>query len=258
MRLAMHVRNWPQYFKRKERNKETSRYITTGEPFLFDVPFEFYYVFKEIFLENFYRNDTWLPAIPEYATVIDIGGNVGYFSFMIASKRSNAKVYAFEPMRRNTEVFRKNISLNKRLEERIILTEAAVTGMQAGMMPIFFDDVNDNSVIASVCSDFSKSNNRSVQVPAIRLFDIITQNNIKQIDLLKMDCEGSEYPILYDSPEMIWPLIKCIIIEVHDLDTEKRNAAFLFNFLKEKGFAVSAKPETEGCYSAVAIRRPVP
>jgi len=156
----------------------------------------------------------------------------------------------------NTDVFKKNISLNKKLEERIILTEAAVTGTQTGMMPIFFDDINDNSVIASVCSDFSKSNNGSVQVPAIRLFDIIAWNNIKQIDLLKMDCEGSEYPILYDSPETIWPLIKCIIIEVHDLDTEKRNAAFLFNFLEEKGFVVSSKLETEGCYSAVAIKKP--
>lgn len=255
IRLATHIRNWPTYFKRKERKKESVRYITKGVSLRFDVPFDFFYVFKEIFLEDFYQINQWLPLIRENAIIIDIGGNVGYFSFLIASKLENATVYAFEPMGKNIDIFEKNINLNSGLNKRLIVTAGAVTGDQAGTIPIFFDDIADNSVIASVVNDFSSANNRSLQVRAIPLIDIIQQNNIEQIDLLKMDCEGSEYPILYESPDTIWPLIKCIIIEVHDLDTDKRNAAFLFGFLKKKGFSISSRTESAGCYSAVAVKK---
>ena len=255
LRLATHVRNWWEYFKRKERKKQTAKYVTRGIPLWFEVPFDFYYVFKEIFLEDFYHLGTWLPQVPENAIIIDIGANVGYFSFLMASKKSQSTVYAFEPMKKNSTVFQKNISINPNLQKRIILTEEAVTGTQTGLVTMFFDSVNDNSVISSVYDDFSASNNQSLQVKSIRLSDVIEQYDLKRIDILKMDCEGSEYPILYDSPEAIWPLINCIVIEVHDMDIEKRNAAYLFKFLSNKGFAISSKTESTGCYSAVAIKK---
>jgi FkbM family methyltransferase len=253
IQLARHISNWPLYFKRKYSKPDSSAlYVTKGEPLTLEVPEHFFYVFKEIFMEDFYEMNKLLDHVPEAPVVVDIGANVGFFSFMMAAKRKNARIYAYEPMADNLKLFRSNLDRNRGRDDRMQVEQKAVTGKKVDSVKMFFDDVHSNTVISSIYEDFSKDNTKATEVPAISLEEIIATNGLKSIDVLKLDCEGSEYPILYDSPESVWPLIKCLCIEVHELDTEKRNHAYLSGFLKAKGYQQESRLDANGCYYLLA------
>jgi FkbM family methyltransferase len=255
--LLRHIRNWPVYFTRKfNKGFKELQFETTGNRLKFRVPSKgLYLVFKEIFVTDFYDSDNLLQQLPPKPVVVDIGANVGYFNIMLFSKRKDATVYAYEPIPSNYELFKKNISLNPGLQPQIHLFNKAVTGVPQEYVDLFMETSDDNSVIASVYDDFDTQNQYRLRVPAISLSEIVKGNQLQQIDLLKVDCEGSEYPILYETAPEIWDKIKRLFIEVHNLDNDKRNATSLGEFLKQKGFEVKTEFAHTSCYALSAARR---
>ncbi len=212
-------------------------------------------MFKEIFVTDFYDSNNLLKQLPPGPVVVDIGANAGYFNMMLFSMRKDATVYAYEPIPSNYELFKKNISLNPGLDQHIHLFNKAVTGKPQAQVELFMETSGDNSVIASVYDDFDAQNQYRLRVPAISLSEIVKDNRLQQIDLLKVDCEGSEYPILYETAPEIWGKIKKLFIEVHNLDSDKRNATHLGEFLKEKGFEVKSEFAHTTCYALSASRK---
>jgi FkbM family methyltransferase len=249
------MRNWPLYFKRKYfKSHRPAVYVFRGGRIKIQVPDLFFYVFKEVIMEDFYQIKDLLPHVPEKPVIVDIGANAGYFSFLMAAKREHAVIFAYEPIQNNIDVFNANLELNPKRKNSVKLEHKAVTGVEKGSVKLFFDAVNHDTVISSVFEDFSPKNVEAVEVEAISLAGIIRQNKLTWIDVLKLDCEGSEYPILYDSHEEIWPLIKCLCIEVHELDKEKMNHNFLSAFLRQKGFQLRSRLDINSCYYLMAWR----
>lgn len=253
--LSKNIKNWTAYFARKADKGETTRYITRGEPLVFDVPANFYHVFREMFMEDFYNISSIIKQLPAQSTIIDIGGNVGYFSFLIASKMPAAKILAYEPIVSNVAVFNKNISINPALQNRMSVQQKAVTGKHVDFVEIFFDDTEANTVVASIFESFAKENKKATQIAAISLAEIIELNKLQSIDLLKLDCEGSEYPILYESDSSIFDTIKNMVIEVHDLDTDKKNNTALKAFLTAKGYQITETMGENDCPSIFASKK---
>ncbi len=254
--LFRHIQNWPAYFLRKFSKKfQPVFFVTKGYPKKFIVPSKaLYLVFKEIFVSDFYGIDNLVAMLPANPLIIDIGANAGYFNIMLFSKIKEATVYAYEPIRSNYELFNKNIRLNPALENHIHLYNKAVTGTVAATVELFMEEPSDNSVIASVYADFDSQNKYSVTVPAITLSQILQENNLSHIDLIKIDCEGSEYPIIYETPVTVWNMIDMLTIEVHNLDEEKRNTGYLQNFLQQKGYRVETAFAHSNCYTLTAKR----
>ncbi|MEO7394842.1 MAG: FkbM family methyltransferase [Chitinophagaceae bacterium] len=251
--LGKNVKNWPLYFRRKYfKPPDNAIYITCSNQLEMEVPDHFFYVFKEIFMEDFYETDKLLRHVADKAVIVDIGANVGFFSFLMASKRKNARIYSYEPMENNMDLFRSNLDRNPGNKHSIKAERKAVTGKNVKFVKLFFDDVHSNTVISSIYEDFSNDNTKATEIEAISLDEIIRNNGLSVIDVLKLDCEGSEYPILYDSPASVWPLIKCLCIEVHEMDKEKRNYQFLSGFLKQKGYQQSSRLDANGCYYVFA------
>lgn len=231
-------------------------FTTRGNPLRFRVPSTgLYLVFKEIFVSDFYDMDVLVSQLPSKPLIVDIGANAGYFNIMLFSKIKEATVYAYEPIPVNYELFKTNISLNPGLEKRIHLFNKAVTGTAIENVELFMEHSADNSVIASVYQDFDQQNKYSIKVPAISLQQIITGNNLGQIDLLKIDCEGSEYPIIYETPVALWAKVNRMTIEVHNLDNDKRNAGYLGKFLQQQGFDVEMQLAHSNCYALNAVRK---
>ncbi len=251
IKLGKSIKNWPIYFKKRFQD---AVYITRGAGLEMEVPRIFFYVFKEIFMEDFYSINELLKHISDEPVIVDIGGNAGYFSFLIASKRQRAKIFAYEPMAENFSVFQSNIDRNKGLEKRIHVEQKAVTGMEQSSVNLFFDDVHHNTVIASVYPEFSDANKKEVAVKAISLTRIVKENKLNRIDLLKLDCEGSEYPVLYDSPSEVWSSIQCLAIEVHELDSDKKNFRYLTSFIEDKGFKTQSRLDLNACHYLMAYR----
>src|SRR5262249_10150107 len=61
-------------------------------------------------------------------------------------------------------------------------------------------------------------NSRTFECKLVSVGDIVRENGLRRIDLLKVDAEKCELEILRGIEESIWPLISQIVVEVHDQD----------------------------------------
>jgi FkbM family methyltransferase len=246
--LFKNVSNWQEYvFHKNERSKRPLKIITRPNAVKFEVPESLYQVFKEIFMEDFYEADKLMQKLPANPLVVDVGANAGFFNVLLFSKLKNAKVFAYEPLPSNIKLFEKIIKENETLKN-IQLFKMAVTGNSINTVDLFTEDTVDNTVVSSVFSTFNKLNQKKITVPAITLTSIIEQNNIDKVDLLKLDCEGSEYDIIYNTDPAILKKINLMVIEVHQIDEEKYNLESLDNYLKSFGYKTLFFPVQEGSY----------
>jgi FkbM family methyltransferase len=247
--LAKNIENWQEYIsdkvKRKSRNLS---FITRPHAIVFEVPRALYLVFKEIFMEDFYEISNLVKKLPENAVVVDVGANAGFFNYLLFSKMPNVKVYAFEPMPSNVALFQKNISANKILKNNIHLYQKAVTGTEKESLELFTEATTNNTVVASIFSQFHEENNSVVSVPAITLASIIEQQALTTIDLLKLDCEGSEYDIIYNTDPAVFNKIRNMVIEVHDIDDDRNNIKAFNYYLQQHGYKTSYSSVTSTTY----------
>jgi FkbM family methyltransferase len=167
--------------------------------------------------------------VPEDSVVIDIGANIGVFTVYAASTTRNTTVYAFEPMEHNYKILRDNIRINS-LEKRIHSFELGVAA-HAGERKLY---LGGGSPYHSLYSENDTEN--SVTIDCISLPEIFDQQGLQRCDLLKLDCEGAEFEILYSTPEEYMQRINRIRLEYHDLDNSRNNIRELKHYLESKGF----------------------
>jgi FkbM family methyltransferase len=144
--------------------------------------------------------------------VIDIGGNIGMVSILLAKKFPFLKIYAFEPVRQSYENFLRNIDLNNIPEGVITVENIAVTKDSRDVCM----KLNRLNMGASKVSEEVPQNGEET-VSSETLMHIIEKNKIEKIKLLKIDCEGMEYEILYDMPPRFFSKIEYLRGEFHPL-----------------------------------------
>lgn len=123
--------------------------------------------------------------------VIDIGAHVGVVSMTIA-KQYGCKVEAYEPAPDNYRRLVENIRIN-RLEGQVIPHNLAVTG--DGRQVNVGGPAKENSGGMTIYEGIYKDETYT-PVDSITLDQIIGD---REIDLLKIDCEGAEHEILSGS-----------------------------------------------------------
>jgi len=89
----------------------------------------------------------------------------------------------------------------------------------------------------------SATNVSSFTAEAIMLDEFLANHGIARVDLIKLDCEGSEYPIIYSWPKALFEKIDRMCIETH-LATEKdHNTAMLNEYLQQAGYQTTMLDE---------------
>jgi FkbM family methyltransferase len=183
------------------------------------------------------------------AVVLDIGANIGAFSLFAARIiRSGAgRVFAFEPVPANFQLLARNIELNG-LQDTVIPSACAVWST-TGTVDLYVSDDEDfdglqlvtNTGKATGHNDLAAAGAERLNVPAVSLEDIVARHNIEAIDLLKLDCEGAEYEILFSASQATVERIRRVVMEVHATRTYGRRD--LEDFLSRSGFTVSGARE---------------
>jgi len=79
---------------------------------------------------------------------------------------------------------------------------------------------------------------QSFQVDVDSLSNVIRQTHMPCIDLLKVDVQKAEHDVLLGLEDEHWPLIRQIVVEVHDFDGR---LASICHLLKRKGFVPHAE-----------------
>lgn len=189
-------------------------------------------------IEIFLRQD--YGEIPNNAIIVDLGANIGVFSIYATTTSSNATVYAYEPFQPFYDLMRDNVQLNSRSDD-VHCFNYAVAGTPA-MRELFTQ--GQNVFFPTLFAGESENGRHSVQVKCTTLQEIVDANRLDHIDLLKMDCEGAEYEILYQTSAKVFESIREIRMEYHNLDNQSRHVEALQNFLIQYGYTVTAVKAT--------------
>jgi len=161
--------------------------------------------------EQFFTNkiyDSFFSQIEKLDNVIDVGANVGLFTKLCLDKGFN-KVYSVEINKKAIDCF--NSAHSK--DERVVLVDKAVS-TTVGEIEFFADP--ENSLIGSLNQTHTKSLSNKEIVKTITLDEIISDNNIERIDLLKMDIEGAEYDAIKTISDSNLKNVDFILMEFHD------------------------------------------
>jgi len=161
-------------------------------------------------------------------TFIDIGANTGYYSLALAHQ-ADCRVISIEPNPQTLERLRFNVAINEELKGRITIVPLGV-GL-VGTYDLYMGD----SLGGATLSDRDSRQKSKVSIQTRPLHDILREQNIKQIDGLKIDIEGTEdralVPFFKAAPKSLWP--GCIVIE--DAHKEYWDSD-LWSLLKNNGY----------------------
>lgn len=151
-------------------------------------------------------------------TIVDIGGHIGSFSVIMATLLPQAVVHVFEPVAANFDVLQQNIR-HAGLERAIHATNAGIGGKR-GFMAL--DDIamspdrrntGGHTVMGPQVSDTPPADGRAFVelLPVGELLD-----RMARIDILKIDCEGAEFEILYSLTPHQLGKIDTMLGEIHN------------------------------------------
>jgi FkbM family methyltransferase len=186
------------------------------------------FIINEIFGKDEYKLKAEFVIKPN-DVVVDVGAQIGIFSLYCASKGAN--VYAYEPMKPNYKLLLKNKGNNK--FNNIHAFNLGLSSKKEVLRLFLSTNSGGHSI-------FNKSSHYQL-ITCITLKDVIDSNNLETIDLLKIDCEGAEYQILFSTSTECFNKIKAMIIEYHEFPSITFKAKDIKEFLTKLNFMIQEK-----------------
>ena len=198
-------------------------------------------IFKDVFVKDIYGLSEFERehrSPPPLDCVMDIGGHIGFFSIRVSPLAR--RVIACEPVPENAQLLRRN--LEDTACTNVSLVHCAVTST-AGNTRVF---TSPNPARHSVLASLAGSETESVSVRARTLSDLFDEYKVERCDLLKLDCEGSEYGILFHASSEILGRVDRIAMEYHRASAEKPQytGEELERFLSASSFTVRRQPSS--------------
>lgn len=186
---------------------------------------------KECFLDRFYTR--YGCEIEEDWTVVDIGAAIGEFTVLAAQTAKSGRVFAFEPNPESLDILKENIKANN--INNVALFNLGVWD-KPGQLEL---DLSGNEPLRAQSIEVAASMNTVNRIQVISLEQLTLEYVSAPIDLLKLDCEGAEYPILLPAGQETMQKIKRIVMEYHDLDNGNNHQA-LVGFLAKQGYKITS------------------
>ena len=198
------------------------------------------YILKNIFNNNKIR------------TIVDIGAHKGETVDYFSNFFSYDKIYCFEPNPASFFFLKKyKLSLEENLQSKIELFNYAL-GKKKGKINFYSGNESSSSTVHNInfTSNYYKKKNKylnpfaqnkeafkKINVNVNTLQNFITSKNIKTIDLLKIDTEGSELNIIKGAKDKI-KRIKVLYFEHHydNMIMKKYTFSDINTYLLKKGF----------------------
>jgi FkbM family methyltransferase len=187
------------------------------------------HVLFEVFAERIYP----LPCRGRGA-VVDVGAQIGCFTLLAA--RAGHRVLALEPSPANFSILCRNVERNSAAHVELI--QAAVGERRRTGRLVLPDDASHTGRF-SLCPGRGA---RTVSVRVRTLDEILRHAGIERVALLKIDCQGSEYEILYSAGTSLLERIDSIAVECEVFpDRPEWSLAALQRFLEANRFQTATR-----------------
>jgi FkbM family methyltransferase len=169
-----------------------------------------------------FRADSPAPRI------LDCGGNVGLASLLFKRRYPGARITAYEADPALFEILRHNLAVNGAADVETV--QAAL--WTANGRITFRSEGSDSGMIGTLSGAVAGT---AVDVPSLRLRDLIERDAGGRIDLLKLDIEGAEDAVLTDC-EPVLDRIGAIVMDLHEFDPVNRQTPRVLELLTRNGF----------------------
>ncbi|HEV2149288.1 MAG TPA: MupA/Atu3671 family FMN-dependent luciferase-like monooxygenase [Longimicrobiaceae bacterium] len=190
-------------------------------------------------------------TLEDGACVVDVGANIGMFTLFAHAAARGVRTLSFEPIPSTFAALRANTRLYG-LDARVFNVGLAETSGTArftfypnstGLSGRYADVERDRAVTRSVIRSWLEEGSGSLaqevaghvteahvealleerfrsetfDCPIRTLSEVVREEGVERIDLLKIDVEKSEYDVLLGIGDDVWPRIRQLVVEV---DTE--------------------------------------
>lgn len=203
--------------------------------FGYKVVFPSYADFLCLFLEVFGIQEYRYITAKKSPMIIDCGSNWGMSVIYFKHFYPDAHIIGIEANKKTVAYLKKNIKLNNFKD---IVIYPSLLAEKQEMHSFFINNKEDGwSLSDTGIADFAASRKdfSQVKVPTIQLSKLLR----KKIDLLKLDIEGMEGEVLYESRKKL-SNVKEIIMEYHGGIPGKRNKlSEIKQLLRKSGFSYS-------------------
>ncbi len=160
----------------------------------------------------------------------DIGANQGFYTILL-SKRvgERGRVFAFEPVGGELRKLKRNLGLNRCQN---VVVEKIALGSSKGLVDVLvcLDGRGSHSSLRPR-PDEVNVRTEVEHVPITTLDAYVGSNNIRRLDFVKLDVEGSERDVLSGAVNVLDMLRPVILIEMNDAVTQHFGYHALENYV---------------------------
>lgn len=213
------------------------------------------FLYQEVYVSRAYLRHG--IVVPDGATVVDVGANIGIATVFVAGYCHDAHVVAVEPV----DELARAVALNAELHDVNATVLNCALGAEEGtteftyypgntvMSGAYADVAEDRSVLRNylltgegaeagpqldaMVADRMTGEHRTC--PLRTLTSVVESEAIERIDLLKIDVEKSESDVLAGVDAATWSRVQQVVVEVHDVDGRLGQ---LIDLLRQRGFDV--------------------
>lgn len=161
----------------------------------------------------------WIELCKRSTCIIDVGANTGVYALIAKALNPDAKVYAFEPVRRVYEKLVQNNELNK---FDISCEELALSNFDGDA--VIYDHPSEHIYSVTVNKNLSDTAVAVIptQIKVKKLATYIEENNLPDIDLIKIDVETHEEEVLQGFEPYLSRMRPTMLIEILNDEVGKK------------------------------------
>lgn len=245
--------------------------------------YETRYLHTEIFVDRAYTR--YGIDFKGATCVLDVGANIGLFSLFCESESPGVKVLSFEPSPPVYDILQTNVRMYAPGGKAFNIGLSGANGeanftyynnssvfstfhadekedhdaIEAVVKNVLEEELGDNADTDYYADALTEKRTESVSfVCQLRTVShIIREENLDTIDILKVDAEKSELEVLRGIEDEHWPMIRHVVLEVHDSGQGEIEEAT--QILEKHGFNVSVVQEKllerSGLYGVYGTRK---
>lgn len=243
------------------------------------------FLYREIYESQRYAADR--IALAEHACVLDVGANIGLFAMYIAERCPGARILAFEPLPPIYATLSSNAPL---CDADVRLFPFGLAAVEATAEFTYYegnsimsgrthyaDLAEDTAVAKTFLSNQTVNGDEGSLLEYVdelldermrgtsfwcrlrRLSDVLAEEGIDHVDLLKIDVERSELDVLEGIDAADWAKIDQIVVEVHDrVQGIAGRVEAIGRLLQNRGYDVRVEEDAairgSGLYNLFAVR----
>jgi amino acid adenylation domain-containing protein/non-ribosomal peptide synthase protein (TIGR01720 family)/FkbM family methyltransferase len=231
------------------------------------------YLYEEIFVKQIYLGHG--ISLPADACVLDVGANIGLFTLFVRQCCPQSRVYAFEPLAPIFATLEANV---RRHDGHVRLFAHGLADREGAEELLYYRRYSMMSGVARYASPgdevevvkrYLRNQSREDQDGSMQLLleadellagrfegevmecrmrplsQILREEGVERVDLLKVDVQRSELAVLQGIEEADWERIDQVVMEAHDApgrESEGR-VAMIAALLKRHGYRVEVEQD---------------